>query len=47
MNTKLTLSLPAEVVSKAKRYVRRYGTSVSALLTMTIQELPEEDPRVR
>ena len=47
MNTKLTLSLPAEVVTKAKRYVRRHGTSVSALLAKTIRELPEEDPRVR
>jgi hypothetical protein len=39
---KLTLSIDAETVKKAKRYVAAHGTSLSRLLTQYLASLPDE-----
>ena len=39
---KLTLSIDADTVSKAKRYVARRGTSLSRLLTQYLASLPDD-----
>lgn len=49
---KLTLSIDAVTVDKAKRYVAAHGTSLSRLLTQYLASLPDENqqplpPRVR
>ena len=49
---KLTLSIDAATVNKAKRYVAAHGTSLSRLLTQYLASLPDEirqplPPRVR
>jgi hypothetical protein len=38
---KLTLSIDAETVKKAKRYVAAHGTSLSRLLTQYLASLPD------
>jgi len=40
---KLTLSIDAETVKKAKRYVAAHGTSLSRLLTQYLASLPDDD----
>jgi len=40
---KLTLSIDAETVKKAKRYAAAYGTSLSRLLTQYLAKLPDDD----
>jgi hypothetical protein len=42
MNTKLTLKLNADVISQAKRYARRQGTSLSAIVENYFQMLNKE-----
>jgi len=39
---KLTLSIDAATVNKAKRYVAAHGTSLSRLLTQYLASLPDE-----
>jgi len=39
---KLTLSIDADTVKKAKRYVAAHGTSLSRLLTQFLASLPDE-----
>jgi hypothetical protein len=39
---KLTLSIDAATVKKAKRYVAAHGTSLSRLLTQYLASLPDE-----
>ncbi|HRK78393.1 MAG TPA: DUF6364 family protein [Thiobacillus sp.] len=39
---KLTLSIDADTVKKAKRYVAAHGTSLSRLLTQYLASLPDE-----
>lgn len=39
---KLTLSIDAETVKKAKRYVAAHGTSLSRLLTQYLASLPDD-----
>jgi hypothetical protein len=39
---KLTLSIDADTVKKAKRYVAAHGTSLSRLLTQYLASLPED-----
>lgn len=39
---KLTLSIDAATVEKAKRYVAAHGTSLSRLLTQYLASLPDE-----
>ena len=46
MPSKLTLSVPAKTVAKAKRFAKRRGTSVSALFTEVIESIPDEDEAV-
>lgn len=38
---KLTLSIDADTVKKAKRYVAAHGTSLSRLLTQYLASLPD------
>ncbi len=47
MTTKLTLSVPAAAVEKAKSYAKRHGTSVSAMFTAAIEALPDDTREVR
>lgn len=42
---KLTLSIDADTVNKAKRYVAAHGTSLSRLLTQYLASLPEADEK--
>ncbi|MHB1188512.1 DUF6364 family protein [Thiobacillus sp.] len=39
---KLTLSIDADTVKKAKRYVAAHGTSLSRLLTQYLASLPDD-----
>lgn len=39
---KLTLSIDADTVKKAKRYVAAHGTSLSRLLTHYLASLPDD-----
>lgn len=47
MTTKLTLSVPADTVKKAKSYAKRHGTSVSALFAAAVEALPDETDEIR
>ena len=38
---KLTLSVDAEVVSRAKRYAKQYGVSLSEMVEMYLQQVAE------
>ncbi|MEQ1663227.1 MAG: DUF6364 family protein [Thiobacillus sp.] len=40
---KLTLSIDADTVKKAKRYVAAHGTSLSRLLSQYLASLPDAD----
>ncbi len=42
MTTKLTLSLDAEIVAKAKRIAARKGTSISKMVDNYFSKFPEE-----
>lgn len=42
MTTKLTLSVDARIIAKAKRYAKRRGTSVSKIFENHIEELTQE-----
>ncbi len=41
-SNKLTLSIDAATVDKAKRYVAAHGTSLSRLLTQYLDSLPDD-----
>lgn len=43
---KLTLSIDAATVKKAKRYVAAHGTSLSRLLTQYLASLPDETRQI-
>lgn len=40
---KLTLSIDADTVKKAKRYVATHGTNLSRLFTLYLNSLPDND----
>lgn len=42
MTTKLTLSVDAQIVARAKRYAKKRGTSISKIFEDHIEELTQE-----
>jgi len=42
MDTKLTIRVPRHLLENAKRYAKENGTTLTALITAYLRQLPEE-----
>ena len=46
-STKLTIRLPRKVLERAKQYAREHQTSLTRLVSEYLQQLPEDNDRLR